>query len=52
MNYLAGFLYLKIEDEEKCFLAFSNLMGSWMSEIFVDGFANLKKMIFVFNRLI
>ena len=52
MNYLAGYLYLKIRDEEVTYMCFTSLMVRWMGQIFIDGFKNLKKMIFVLNRLI
>lgn len=42
MNYLAGYIYLMIQDEEKAYKAFSNLMQNRMKSVFINSFDNLK----------
>ena len=51
MNYLAGYIYLKIMDEELAYKAFNNLMVDRMKLVFINSFDNLKQLFYSLDKL-
>ena len=51
MNYLAGYIYLMIMDEELAYKAFNNLMVNRMKLVFINSFDNLKQLFYSIDKL-
>ena len=50
MNYIMGFLYINIKDEEKTFKAFTYLIDLYFENMFTKDLYKLKLLFFQFDR--
>ena len=51
MNYIMGFLYINLQDEEETFRFYVALMDRRMGHLFEKDLANMKAMFFILDRL-
>lgn len=52
MNYIAGYLYLMINDEEMTYKMFANVINNYFGKVFSKDFEQLKVMFYQFERLL